>query len=306
MSWGGYFSRLNAGFFFVFLGLVFSAGFEANGALGRATEKKSKSQVVLSELTNRERERILYHLSHLWSELDLLSRNEKVDQEDLKKQEREMKALRIEERIPRSAQTGALFHALKESAAQSQLPLSEFQVISLGRPSAQTVPSQIFSDQRLNLLEEQIVSKIQFRFLLRGHWAQVKVWLDDLPKHTLRYVALNRFEPLQASLKKKQRSPKQESFVQESLYQVFATAYQFRIPQKLKIQPKDPRFYLPPWAKLNETQFQKKEPKVWEWVKKIDRLAAVSSPWYRVKSRFYLNHLRLNFYLNLPGVRDSQ
>ena len=87
------------------------------------------STPALADLTRPERETLRYHLENLYNELDLLMRNQRVDQADLRRQKHDFEELKTFLRIPFEEDLPGLKKNLMESSHLSGVRLFQFQFV---------------------------------------------------------------------------------------------------------------------------------------------------------------------------------
>lgn len=123
---------------------------------------------ALANLAPPEREKLRYHLENLYNELDLLMRNQRVDQADLRRQKHDLEELKTFVRIPFEEDLTGLKKSLEESSRLSRVQVSQFQF--MGR-SANTkkVPAYLYTDNtEFHLEDNQVVEYLFFKSMPKG------------------------------------------------------------------------------------------------------------------------------------------
>jgi hypothetical protein len=247
------------------------------------------SAPVLASVPNlspQERENLRYRLEGLYNEVDLLVQNQKVDQSDVRRQEREMAALKVYERIPLRADAPGLKRSLGESAKSYGIRIEAVQLRRSRRPAPAAVPSSVYSDARFRLSQDQLVEEIPFRVVFSGDRARARDWVRAWPADQMRLA-----EPVAGY----------DNFAVEPAgrgrWAVEARAFRFRATRFPRLRPRDPAALLPAWARRRPGDFARAEPVLWSFVTRARRRIPLTPSLYAGRSRFLLNDARMSFFL---------
>jgi hypothetical protein len=232
-------------------------------------------------LTATERSSLRYHLQNLWSEMDLLVRNQETDEKDLRRQDREFALFRVFDRIPFEPRIPELKKELSTSAQKYGLEISLLQIQrNLKEPPAP--PKEIYTDKRpFHFSKEQLYETLRLKISGRGSIKDVQRWLDSWDDILLRYV-----EPLGPIT----RTPRG--------WQVQAAAYRFRNVNFPRLKPRDPVTLLPAWARKDPGAFAQAEPQLWNYVTRIRAKTSEAELPYENRRKFLLNAARMSFFLS--------
>jgi hypothetical protein len=248
-----------------------------------------------------------FRLENLFNEVDLLLRNHKADLSDIRRQEMEMKALQVYERIPLERDIPGLQKSVTQSAQESELTLSRFHVNGY-TPIGGVVPRQLPSkDQVFRFTKDQLVETIDFQFQIQGSSDQIHSWISQWPSHILRWIELD--SRTQTPSHQKAKFQKQENQrqgfqktaitpLQKNRWKIQAVAYRYRQIQYPEIRPSNPRDMLPTWARQNPKLFSEQEPYLWSLVTQIETISPKTKSAYMDRGRFLLNDARMDFYLS--------
>ncbi len=248
-------------------------------------------QNAKQKLTEAEREELRARLEASFNEADLLIRNQRADEADLKRIEKEMEHLKVFHRIPFSEQADQLKKDLTESAKAKGLKILSFRVTGRSKPLSkkQKVPDAIFTDQvGFKLEPQQVASLVHFRVLVSGDHEEVKNWIVSWPDEQLRLVEPTGGHgnfPIKAHAKFNQ-------------WVVTGNAFVFRKIQFPRLKMRDPVSLLPAWARKNQAQFAKLEPRLWKYVKDTQELIPKARPLLESRRKFLLNQARMSFFVS--------
>lgn len=239
------------------------------------------------QLTSAERDQLRYHLENLHNEVRYLFRHEKQDNKDMEHQEKDMQEWRLFERIPMERDIDGLAGALKQSAHEEQIHISQFRITHYSKMD-KPIPQWVYTyGHTFRPSPDQLVEKIYFHLKVKGEQKKVQTWAENWPQSILRIVDLDQPTPL--PVKKKGSS-------NEWMIQAHAYCYrQIRFPT---LKPRTPQMILPKWANKNPKSFAQQEPLLWSFVEKIEKLIPKTAPLYKNRSRFWLNDARMDFFLS--------
>jgi hypothetical protein len=208
--------------------------------------------------------------------MDLLIKNQRADIADLKRQEKEMSALQVFERIPMEQKVHELHEQLILSAKQFGLLPSQFKVTHFSQPG-KTIPKKVFTNEiNFRITPDQLTEKIYFRIQVKGTNESIDKWIQNWSNHPVRIVELD---------------SRQGGNIQ-------AHAFRFRPIRFPTLVPRKPIEYLPKWAQTNLKYFSETEPLLWSFVTRIQNLAPQTPPYYMNRARFLLNDARYSFFLS--------
>jgi len=236
----------------------------------------------IPRLSQAERASLRYKLENLFNEVDLLIRNQRVDEADVLRQEREMEALKVYERIPFTDDLEGLKEQLSESARQSGVKLERLLV--LGRSKAKRrIPSSLLTDEpEFRLTPLDVVETLHLQLDARGSESAIQRWTSAWQTEQLRLV-----EPAVDA-------PERQGV---DRWQIQARTFRFRNIQFPALRPRPPEQLLPAWARRNSSEFARQEPLLWSFVEKVRALTPAALPLYRNRERFLLNGARMDFFL---------
>ncbi len=251
-----------------------------------ASSKKDQTP----SLTSSEREKMRYHLSHLYNQLDLLILNQKIDRADLKKQEQDLERFKVFERIPFQKDSAGLKKSLVLSAQKYKVKLFTFAFPSKPNSGLKKIPSSLFTDSsNFHLSEDQILEKIPIEILAEGTSENTDLWIESWEEDQIRLITLD----------SKVLSSNQK-------WKIRAHAYRFREIEFPRLIPRNPRSLLPKWANEDYPRFSRSEPKLSEYVSKIETLIPQASPHLKIREKFLLNDARLSTYLKIALGNETR
>ncbi len=258
----------------------------------QATRTATQSQ----NLSDAQRRSLRYHLENLYNEFDLLIRNQKVDEFDLTKQARTISGLKIYERIPFSPLLQELKTQVIESAKEAQIQIRQFKIREGKYPDSKTsivsAPSQMPKTHSIrggyfSPKPGQFIREHSFELLVNGSPTQIESWTHSWKEQLMRLVEIDRLERLPPGHNSK--------FGQ---YRIRAHTFQFKKVDFPKIIPPRPLEYLPEWAQKNPDSFSQKEPVLWDFVIRSEKLRPLTPPLYRKRERFLMTAARIDFFLS--------
>ena len=246
-------------------------------------------------LSDSERRSLRYHLQNLTNQFELLMSNQKVDEADLAKQGRTVAALKIYERIPFSPKLAELKKELLESAKEASIQIHQFQPRTQPRKSpnhslAPMPKTYSVQDGFFRPKPSQFVQERPFLLLVSGSSKEVEAWIRSWKENLMRLVELERLETVSA----KNNSSRTQ-------YRIRAHAFQFKKVDFPKIIPPRARDYLPQWAQANPDKFSQKEPTLWDFVVRSEKLRPLTPPLYQTRGRFLMEGARIDFFLSKAG-----
>jgi hypothetical protein len=236
------------------------------------------------ELSAAQRESLRFRLQNLLNEQVLLVRNRRADESDIRRQEREIQALKIYERIPFQEDLPGLKENLTDSAKTQGLKLIGIRVTGRS-PLGGAIPSQLYTDDGdFRLKPEQIVTTLRFRATVEGDFSRVRDWIASWRDEQLR-------------LTEAEGDPRPEGAARNR-WVVTARAFRFRDVKFPHLMARDPLELLPAWARREQDRFSHTEPLLWELVARIRDVAPEAAPLYRTREQFLLNDARISFFLS--------
>lgn len=242
-------------------------------------------------LSAQEKASLRYHLKNLFNEVDLLNKNRKADDADLKRQEKDLDGLKVYQRIPLQRNLPELKRQLTASAKNFGLSLTDFHFLRL-RSDSEPIPQKVFTaDSSFHLRPDQVAETIEFQVTVlsatEGKQA-VTQWVDSWLTEVMRLTEVRPGpHPIQA--------------LPGNRWSIESSAFRFRPIRFPTLVPRAPRSLLPAWAKSNPQEFAEKEPFLWDLLIQTERIIPETGPLYRNRSKFLLNDARLSFYLAKTG-----
>jgi hypothetical protein len=235
-------------------------------------------------LGTEQKEGLRFRLENLFNEVDLIIKNQDVDRSDVRRQNKEMEALRVFERIPFQDDLSGLKKQLEMSAHDKGLKLLGISVISRYGQSA-TLPKVVFSDdRRFRLTADQVAERINFTVKVEGKKEALLRWMQSWRDGQLRLVEAD-------------GTPVTELAIRQN-WMIRAHAFRFRKIRFPRLQVRDPFSVLPKWARKDPALFSKKEPLLWSFVNRTRRLTPRAQPFYEIRREFLLNQARLDFFFS--------
>lgn len=266
--------------------------------------KNDASTLSRKKLTPQEQESLRFHLENLYNELDLLFRNEKVDQLDLVRQERELALLKVFERIPFQVDKKGFEKSLKKSV---QSPFIKIHYIRWDKLSAQQmkvedkVPKKIYSDQTsLAIRDAQIVEEIPFECIVTGPRGDLVSWIKSWSNIIIRIIEFEsiKLKPLPTFIAD---SKSTDHITGVKKWTIRAKIFRFKEIDYPRIVPRNPRKFLPSWANSDFDSFSKSYSKLAEFVTEIEELTPKAKTQYIRRERFFLNQLRYSLFNKLSA-----
>ncbi len=230
-------------------------------------------------LSYAERDRLRFKLEEHFNQLDLMVRNQNADRRDIERQEREMAYFRVFDRVPLEERIPELTRELRETAGKNGLRVEKLSVT--GRRNPGKTPSRIWSDAKYRLDPEQVVSELRLKAVVKGDLASIRRWTRSWPEDMIRLV-----EPRGA--------PSRSG---PGLWIVPLKAYRFTDTEFPRIELRDPREYLPEWARNDPQRFARSEPLLWSFVTRAEELKPRAEPLFENRRKFLVNAARMNLYL---------
>lgn len=232
--------------------------------------------------------RIKYKLTNLKNEMELLIKNKKTNELDLKKIENEFKNFKIYEFIPIEFYEKDFEKKLELSLREFHLNLNKIQVLSKSKMKKKP-PAFLYSDTpQFKLKENQLTQEIKIKILLSGEPSQLQSWLK---KENLSFL----FQPLSLPAFPKQTSlPGQKEMNQENQsLEIIGKTWVFRKITFPKITPRNPHTLI---------KKVKLSPKNLEELKllasEIDKKTKLALPLYHNQEKFLLESARMSFFLS--------
>jgi hypothetical protein len=253
-------------------------GFEAAAEIQRP---------LTPHLEVQEKESLRYHLEGLFNDVDLIIKNRKSRNADLKRQERDLAFLKVYERIPFKRNISALEKNLKETARDYQIQLLQFKVSGYSKPGKPLRKSQFADEPRLQIQPDQLVEEIHIQLIVKGDPEKIRNWTQAWRQEQMRLVELETSDP----------SPSIRS-VTSNQWEIRARAFRFRKIQYPNLIPRNQKEFLPQWAKKEPKHFASAEPLLWSFVSKTEALIPQAKPLYQTRSQMFLNDFRMNFFLS--------
>ncbi|NBU20443.1 hypothetical protein EBS43_03350 [bacterium] len=247
-----------------------------------------------TRLQEKERQSLRYHLENLYNEVDLLIKNQKVNERDLSKLEYHLSELKVFTRIPFESELEQLKHELKASASDHSVELLAITVMENNSRAAPLPHQRSTHSPLIRIQPEQLVKKIYFQAQLRGDQVEILDWLKHIKLEQMRLVDWDH-PRLEENLKK----------IAPHRWLLKAHAFQFRKIEYPELKPKKPKDYLPQWAKSYPMLFAQQEPLLWSFITKTESRLPLASKLYQRKGLFKLNEARLNFFLSKTLDRHS-
>lgn len=245
-----------------------------------------------SLLSISEKESLRYHLEGLFNDVDLIIKNRKSRNADLKRQERDLAYLKVYERIPLQRNLPQLKVNLKETAKDHQITLTQIKILGFSKPG-KPIPKSQFADQpQFQIEPNQLVEEIRFKMIAQGGVEQIQNWTSSWRTEQMRIVELASSD-LGKSIRR--LAPKK--------WEIRARAFRFRNIQYPHLIPRNPKEFLPQWAKQNLGRFAKEEPLLWSFVSRTENLIPEAKPLYQTRSQMFLNDVRMNFFLSKAGPK---
>jgi hypothetical protein len=230
-------------------------------------------------LDPRTRDSLRYRLEDHFNELDLLVKNQRLEEKDLERQRVEMEELKVLERIPLEERIPELRKELAETAAEHGVKLARFE--RGGVSATAPVPRKISSDERYRLDPRSSAQQIRFTVIANGKPASIDSWIRSWPTHQMRLVELEKKESLGPSR-----------------FRILAHAFRFRSIEFPQIEILDPVRHLPAWARKDPKGFADTEPLLWGFIAQSRELAPRAKPLYANRRKFLLNSARMSFFLS--------
>lgn len=240
-----------------------------------------------------------YRLENLANELELLVRNHRADEADVKRQEHQLAVARAYQRIPFEDGLPALLKELRAASAPRGIAIER--VLLVGRSGAsRRIPRELYSDQTaFKMRPEDAVETLDIRIVTSsgpgaGDAAAVDRWAQGLGRRTTRLLdppdgqdALRCFPDGRGHRT------------------VDARIYRFRRIRFPRVRPRDPLSLLPASARRDPSGFARAEPRLWQYVERIRRLEPVAGALYPIRGRFFLNDARMSFLLSKLNIDPS-
>jgi hypothetical protein len=242
-----------------------------------------RADAPTAQLKPVERDRLRYRLETLFNEQDLMLRNQRVDIMDVERQERELKMLKVFERVPLREDLSGLRDGLAATARGKGVKVLAFDKQPPSRKASLRVPSSIYTDQSppFRLTDDHVAERTSFRVVVQGSEGAVRDWLNAWPEEQLRLVMFDY-----------RRS------TGNSKWEVYGHGYRFRDIRFPKIQTRDPIELLPSWAQADPQRFAQEEPMLWKLVSKIQAVTPQAKPLFKNREALMLNGARMAFFMN--------
>lgn len=233
------------------------------------------------------RDDLRYKLESLYNEMDLLLRNQRSDKSDLARVERAAKALRVEDRIPIEPEIGSLRAELDHRAREAGVKLLGLEVLSKDQPKT-PIPRVLYSDTpKFRLEADQIAQTIHLRLILSGDGPAIEQWIQKWPEDQLRLI-----EPEQSYERPGLRA------MGHGRFQLKARAFRFRKIRFPTLKPRNPLELLPGWARRDPAGFAKEDPKLWDFVCRIQEKIPETPEPFEMKGNLLLAEARMDFFLS--------
>ena len=219
---------------------------------------------------------LTYRLQNVVNEFDLLIKNQRADQADLRRQKREMEILRVFERIPYTSDLGGLRQQLEASARESEIRIVGLEVRGRSRDPG-GVPTRVPSDgARFEFSEAQLLEILFLEIRIEGKKDKVSSWIASLLDHQLRLV--------RAEQKALKRLP-------SGRWVLSAQAFRFRTVVFPTIIPVDPRQIVAQAAPQVAN-----DPIVKDLIARAMAQRGQVLPLYRGRGEFLLNGARMRLF----------
>jgi hypothetical protein len=242
-------------------------------------------------LSLTERNSLRYNLENTFNEVDLLIRNHKADLTDLKRQERDMNALKVFDRIPFQRDIPGLKRELKKSSQPWKIQIRQVEVTHYSKPASAAPGLQTTDAPLYRLKPEQVAETIFLKLSVKGEEEPVKKWVSSWRTDQMRLVELdlNHSSEINSQVMRK---------TGPDIWELRIRTFRFRSIAYPVLSPRNPRELLPSWAKKNTDLFSSSEPILWSFVTRIEALAPKARPYYKNRAHFLLNDARMNFFLS--------
>ncbi|HLE00662.1 MAG TPA: hypothetical protein VJB59_10415 [Bdellovibrionota bacterium] len=241
------------------------------------------TRAALPELSIEQRADLRYHLQNLLNEFELLIMNRKVDEGDVRRQERQFKALKVFDRIPLGSEDiQGLRAEMKEGGKKKGIKVSKLTVLSRSKPGPR-LPGRVPSNWPFRFQESQLTKAIRFELQVEGDAGAVNEWVRSWKEAQLRLV-----EPTDR--------PKALGTTGRQ-WRIRGRAFSFREVRLPVVIPRRARDLLPDWVQANPSEFSQKAPDLRKLVDQIEELRGRAAPFYRLRQEFLLNGARMSFFM---------
>ncbi|OFZ55724.1 MAG: hypothetical protein A2428_00055 [Bdellovibrionales bacterium RIFOXYC1_FULL_54_43] len=242
-----------------------------------------RARAALSELSVEERADLRYRLQNLLNEFELLIMNRKADEGDVRRQERQFKALKVFDRIPLgSDDVQGLRAEMMEGGKKKGIKVLKFAVLSRSKPGP-SLPGRVPSNWPFRFQESQLTKAIQFELQVEGDERAVNGWVRSWKETQLRLAEpTGRVEALGRT---------------GSQWRIRGRAFSFRKIRLPVVIPRRARDLLPDWVQANPIEFSQKAPDLGKLVHQIEELRGRVAPFYRLRQEFLLNGARMSFFM---------
>ncbi|HUP57926.1 MAG TPA: hypothetical protein VM598_10770, partial [Bdellovibrionota bacterium] len=237
-----------------------------------------------ARLSEPQRSDLRYRLESLFNEVDLLVRNQRSDESDRARLGRELRELKVLERIPMKTDLDGLKRELSERARAFDIRVERVELVSADSPS-RPVPREIATHLPSFRIEtSQLVQTLRIRLVLKGDGPAIYDWIQRWPDDQVRLI-----EP------EKGFERPGVTQVRAGRFSVWARAYRFREIRYPRLRPRDPAELLPAWAKRQPERFARQEPMLWDYVKRIREKIPETPSLYERRAAFLLDSARMSF-----------
>jgi hypothetical protein len=250
------------------------------------TAQEAISKPVLSP---EQRNTLRYELQNLSNEMELLIRNQKSNEADIRRQEMDFSVLKVYERIPFTRDIKNLNQDLRKSASTLQIKVLNVHVTHYSK-MGKKIPLTISARQPpFHFSQDQLVEAIYFIATVNAPSQEaIKHWIQSWPTEQMRLVEPDYTEAHQPLIHQ----------IRSHTWEVNTRAFRFRNVHYPTIIPRKAKALLPRWAQKSLFTFANQEPLLWNLVTQIEALSPEAKPHYRERGQFYLNDDRMNFFLS--------